>query len=325
MGKHRKKNKNRYKNNASTSTALAVIEGGKGSKDSPIVTSTKSTTSSKKKSGWGYTKEPPKEIWPGFFLGSLSTVSDLVSTCGADILVPLDSIYPSVWDTGFRGEIFYYPMKDFGCLPDDVATMCCNKVVQALRSGKKVGMFCVGGRGRTGTMAALVLGFLGVDDPIALIRDNYKADAIESSEQINQVARLLDKPALKEKHAAGGAWWEQTGAWGTKWGSYYDSGWGAYDYPGEKKYNYYQDYDRYLKSGEVLKVEREDEIPVAEECKTCIWNEDNYCSAGEELRHKGECPECYSLQDYLEEMADADAPEEGLVETLEEAKQRGLI
>jgi hypothetical protein len=74
-----------------------------------------------------------------------------------------------------------------------------------VREGKKVGIFCMGGHGRTGYFGSLVLGMLGVEDPIQLLRDEYCKKVVESKEKINQIAAILGKPALKQhKPSKGG-------------------------------------------------------------------------------------------------------------------------
>ena len=116
-----------------------------------------------------------------------------------DILVPLVPSDYSVWDDGFRGSIHAVPIKDFCILPDAVAEKQAEIVAEYVKAGKKCAIFCMGGHGRTGYFASLVLGKLGYSDPIAHIREKHCKEAVETREQIRAVARILKTPAL-EKH-----------------------------------------------------------------------------------------------------------------------------
>lgn len=57
--------------------------------------------------------------------------------------------------------------------------------IENLEKGKKIHVGCIGGHGRTGTFfAALVAQFMGVEDSITYVRDNYCKKAVESDEQV---------------------------------------------------------------------------------------------------------------------------------------------
>lgn len=142
----------------------------------------------------------PIEIIPNFFLGSSMESIAMVEKYHVDTLVPLDHLSPTVWDKGFRGEVFYYPCSDYGVLPVDIAEKVSNIIIDHIKEGKKVGLFCVGGHGRTGYIAAIVLGKMGFDDPISFIRKNYCDNAVESNIQIRQIAKIIDAPYLIDKY-----------------------------------------------------------------------------------------------------------------------------
>ncbi len=144
----------------------------------------------------------PVEVIPNLFCGSLEESTQMVSPPFlVDVLVPLDSLDAKIWMTGFHGEILYYPIEDYGVLPDEVLTMLIAKILHRLKSGKKVGIFCFGGHGRTGYIASIVLGKLGYEDPTGFLREHYCKKAIESNEQIQHIAEFLDKPELLDKYA----------------------------------------------------------------------------------------------------------------------------
>lgn len=137
----------------------------------------------------------PVEVIRNLFCGSALEALDMVcAPIWVDTLVPLNDLDASIWDLGFRGEILYYPISDYGTLPDDVLDDLIFKVLERLKSGKKVGIFCLGGHGRTGYVAAALLGRLGCEDPIRFLRSNYCKNAVESFAQIQHIAEFLDNP-----------------------------------------------------------------------------------------------------------------------------------
>lgn len=130
-----------------------------------------------------------KEICPGLILGGLRDLEDMLCK-DVDVLVPLDRLPGSVWERGFRGEILYCPITDYGILPNDVLEELVRRIVERLRDGKRVAVFCVGGHGRTGYVAACVLFQLGKEHPIAFLRQNYSPYAVETEEQEEAVERF---------------------------------------------------------------------------------------------------------------------------------------
>lgn len=52
-------------------------------------------------------------------------------------------------------------------------------------------VYCQGGRGRTGTVLAILAGLYGAEDPMEFIRKEYDEDAVESKEQVNYVNYVL--------------------------------------------------------------------------------------------------------------------------------------
>ena len=137
-----------------------------------------------------YEIQPPVEVVPGLILGSLRALNDILDR-KPDVLFPLDRLPGWVWETGFRGEIVYYPITDYEALPDDVLDGLVAAVLERLKAGKRVAVFCIGGHGRTGYVAACVLYRLGQENPIAFLRQNYSPSAVESEEQELSVERFL--------------------------------------------------------------------------------------------------------------------------------------
>lgn len=94
----------------------------------------------------------------------------------------------------------YYPIPDYEVLPTDVLNRLVSKILCRLKYGKKIGLFCFGGHGRTGYVASVVLGKLGYEDPIGFLRQHYCKRAVESSAQILHIAEVLGKPKLAENY-----------------------------------------------------------------------------------------------------------------------------
>ena len=126
------------------------------------------------------------EIIPDLLVGSISDV-ELMLHEGIDVLMPLAFLNGRIWSTGFRGEILYYPIEDMGVLPNDVLQALVDSICSRLDEGRRVGLFCSAGHGRTGYVAACVLARRGIKDPIGYLRTKYSSKAIESEKQIDAV------------------------------------------------------------------------------------------------------------------------------------------
>ncbi len=136
------------------------------------------------------------EILPNLIIGGLWNLEQILAM-KPDVLVPLDSLSGYIWETGFRGEILYYPIQDQRILPTDVATRMVGEILERLDAGKRVAVFCIGGHGRTGYAAACVLAARGVQDPVAWLREHYCPFAVETNRQEYGV-RAFQK-SLEEK------------------------------------------------------------------------------------------------------------------------------
>ena len=147
----------------------------------------------------------PVEIVPGLLLGGLRKMQAILDW-KPDVLVPLERVPGYIWKEGFRGEIVYYPICDYGTLPDDVLERLVDEVVARLHAGKRTAIFCVGGHGRTGYVSACVLYRLGIGNPIVFLREKYSVFAVESSEQELAVERFIE--AEKQKRRPGVGQWQ---------------------------------------------------------------------------------------------------------------------
>ena len=167
----------------------------------------------------------PVEVFKNLFCGSEDEALVMAAApIKVDTLVPLHILDAKIWDLGFRGEILYYPIKDYGTLHSDVLDDLVLKILDRLNRGKKVGLFCVGGHGRTGYVASVVLGKLGYKDPIQFLRANYCPEAIESNTQIQHIADVLGKPELVEKYEVYQSVYEGVDGFGGEYYGHYDFG-----------------------------------------------------------------------------------------------------
>ena len=138
------------------------------------------------------------EIYPNLFICNKATSLDLVDKTNVDILVPLDSCSADIWSKGWRGFVMFLPIQDYGVLPKEVAEGYADAIIDYMNQGKKVGMFCIGGHGRTGYMTAIILGKLGIEDPIKHVWEKYCEEAIESKKQFDQIVEITGLTALKD-------------------------------------------------------------------------------------------------------------------------------
>ena len=135
------------------------------------------------------------EIYPNFYLCNINQVKQMVREYSIDVLVPLDHVDGYIWDL-FDGEIHYWPISDMDILPTNILNRAVKDIITCLKKVKKVGMFCLGGHGRTGYLAACVLGKLNISDPIQHIHDNYCIKAIEVYSQYKHISEYLNNPEL---------------------------------------------------------------------------------------------------------------------------------
>lgn len=143
----------------------------------------------------------PVEVIKNLFCGSMTeSLTMAADPVRVDVLIPLDSLDAEIWNLGFRGEVLYCPITDFGILPSDILNDLVSKILGRLNSNKKIGLFCLGGHGRTGYVASVVLGKLGYEDPIQFLRSKYCRGAVESNIQIQHIAEVLEKPELTKRY-----------------------------------------------------------------------------------------------------------------------------
>lgn len=75
------------------------------------------------------------------------------------------------------------PVKDFHTPAPMQLRRGLIKTVRAITQGKRVYVGCMGGKGRTGLMLAVLAKSFGVEKPVEYVRANYYAHAVETPEQ----------------------------------------------------------------------------------------------------------------------------------------------
>lgn len=225
----------------------------------------------------------PVEVYKNVFVGNMQE-SVKMARRGVDVLVPLAYVEADIWKAGWRGEILYVPVPDYGVLPMDVLIEKATEVANLVKAGKSVGIFCFGGHGRTGYFASVVLGFLGVEDPVKLLRERYCKEVIETDQQLEHVAIALNKPDLYTKYEAHG---------GLSLYSYY--GGGMYDYGYWDDYYYEQRYGKsYADIPDTDVSTPTSEDYVGHTCQECLFLCDGVCDIVGTVKNDddpvGDCP-----------------------------------
>lgn len=140
----------------------------------------------------------PTEIYKNLWVCSFNQAYKIANEM--DVLVPLAFLDGDIWDVGFVGEILYYPIMDFGTLPEKILKRLISQVIEKLNDNKKVAIFCAGGHGRTGYVASCILHDLGIKDPIGFLRTNYCEKAVENNRQIKAISRYSQDQTLYDKY-----------------------------------------------------------------------------------------------------------------------------
>jgi protein-tyrosine phosphatase len=96
------------------------------------------------------------------FFGGASDVSDMVKNEGVELIVDLRAEATEWADPNAKVDWIKIPLGDNAEGPqDELFQKAINCVVEAYKSGKKVGFHCAGGGGRAGAIAAGTLITLG--------------------------------------------------------------------------------------------------------------------------------------------------------------------
>lgn len=113
-----------------------------------------------------------------------------------DVILDLYGLSETIW-TDFNGMIISHPIRDMGP-PTGPIGETIDQILYLIRSGKKVGVCCFGGHGRTGTILSALLTNLEpeVEDLIGTLRQRYCQKAVETASQEEWVSHYSGKPNL---------------------------------------------------------------------------------------------------------------------------------
>ena len=110
---------------------------------------------------------------------------------GYDLLVPLTQ--RMVFGSGRRYQILAMPLRDFGGVDTEFERNL-KLIVEELKKGTRILIFCDGGLGRTGTVLAGLIAILEskeqTPDPIQAVRERYREIAVETYAQAQAVFKL---------------------------------------------------------------------------------------------------------------------------------------
>jgi len=116
------------------------------------------------------------------FFGGAADVSDMVKNEGVEVIVDLRAEATECADPNAQVEWIKVPLGDNAeGAQDELIQRAINCVVEAYKSGKKVGFHCAGGGGRAGSVAAGTLITLGK----ATTLDEAEAMAISIRPKVN--------------------------------------------------------------------------------------------------------------------------------------------
>lgn len=119
------------------------------------------------------------EIYPGIFLSGAYDVPAMIDM-GIEVFAALSPM-PEVENGSYR--VVECRIRDMDVAGEEELDELLSILLEEHRAGKRIGIFCSGGHGRTGYVAACLLASLGIEEPVGYIHRNYCINAIESREQ----------------------------------------------------------------------------------------------------------------------------------------------
>ncbi len=116
-----------------------------------------------------------------------------------DIVCPLTDFGGGVNYNEFCGVILWIPIKDMTA-PNHLRLRAnAQRIVELMKAGNTVALWCIGSHGRTGTVLATCIGLCEPDiDPIDAVRERHCKKAVETQSQCEAVFKALGRE-LPEK------------------------------------------------------------------------------------------------------------------------------
>lgn len=128
-----------------------------------------------------------KELHPGLIAGDIWNLKEMLAR-KPDTIVVLDRLPARVWDSGFKGEILYYPIEPFGVLPVLMLERLTGEIAARVQGGKQVAIFSLEDCGRISYVAACALFQLGVRQPVDLLRQIWDVSALTEGVQESEAS-----------------------------------------------------------------------------------------------------------------------------------------
>jgi hypothetical protein len=116
-----------------------------------------------------------------------------------DVVCPLTDFGGGVNYNEYCGVIMWIPIKDMTA-PDYLRLRAnAERIVELMKAGNTIALWCIGSHGRTGTVLATCIGLVEPNvDPIDTVRERHCKSAVETQSQVEVVFKALGRE-LPEK------------------------------------------------------------------------------------------------------------------------------
>lgn len=110
-----------------------------------------------------------------------------------------NTLFTSLYTEGYLGVVYGMAFPDRGVLPRKVHNRLCGAILEEAKAKQRVGFYCTGGHGRTGTILASLIAMIEKpEDPIEVARKRYCEEAVESKVQAELVFSMMGKKITKK-------------------------------------------------------------------------------------------------------------------------------
>lgn len=141
----------------------------------------------------------PTEVWKNLVLSKADDIGTMIMYHKVDVIVTFVTLPQHIWDLKFKGELIYVPFDDYDVLPHHILKRFATIVIKHMKAGRKVGVCCQGGHGRTGYFGAAIIGKLNpkMKDPIEFLWSKYCNNAVETVKQVKGIEKFIGHKVRK--------------------------------------------------------------------------------------------------------------------------------